>query len=174
MQNFLVPGARILDAQRVVTPVLNTWNRLEPLPIATDMQAALQAAVADPLWLLCRQWQFLEFAGEDAGTPVQVQVAAEATAIDRFHAGLPGADAATRARPVDTQRTPLEVLIEAEPIRALHPRLAAEAGQHALRLLTPAWPEALRSGLRAAFIAAYVLDLPVPDFSTLSRRAQSL
>ena len=165
MQNFLVPGTRILDARRVVAPVLNTWNRLEPLPISTDLQAALQAAVADPLWLLCRQWQFLEFAGEDAGTPVQVQVAAEATALDRFHAGPPGADAATRARPIDTQRTPLEVQVEAEPIRALHPRLAAEAGQHALRLLTPAWPASLRASLRAAFIAAYPLDLPAPDES---------
>ena len=165
MQNFLVPGTRILDAQRAVAPVLNTWNRLEPLPISTDLQTALQAAVADPLWLLCRQWQFLEFAGEDAGTPVQVQVAAEATALDRFHAGPPGADAATRARHIDTQRTPLEVMVEAEPIRALHPRLAAEAGQHALRLLVPAWPASLRASLRAAFIAAYPLALPAPDES---------
>lgn len=165
MQNFLVPGTRILDAQRAVAPALNTWNRLEPLPISTDLQSALQAAVADPLWMLCRQRQFLEFAGEDAGTPVQVRVVAEATALDRFHAGPPGPDAAARARPIDTQRTPLEVQIEAEPIRALHPRLAAEAGQHALRLLTPAWPAALRASLRAAFVAAYPLDLPAPDDS---------
>jgi hypothetical protein len=165
MQNILVPGTRILDAQRAIAPALNTWNRLEPLPISTDLQTALQAAVADPLWLLCRQWQFLEFAGEDAGTPVQVQVAAEATALDRFHAGPPGADAAARARPIDTERTPLEVQIEAETIRALHPRLAAEAGQHALRLSTPVWPAPLRARLRAAFIAAYPLDLPAPDDS---------
>ncbi|MEO5697301.1 MAG: hypothetical protein ABIQ60_09240, partial [Burkholderiaceae bacterium] len=129
------------------------------------MQPALQAAVADPLWLLCRQWQFLEFAGEDAGTPVQVQVAAEATALNRFLAGAPGPDAATRSRPLDTEQLPLEVQIEAEPIRALHPRLAAEAGQQALRLLTPAWPSTLRAALRAAFIAAYGLDLPAPDDS---------
>jgi hypothetical protein len=163
MQNFLVPGTLILDAQRAVAPALNTWNRLEPLPISSDLQVALQAAVADPLWLLCRQWQFLEFAGEDAGTPVQVQVAAEATALDRFLAGAPGtdaADAAARTRPLDTNRVPLEVQVEAEPIRALHPRLAAEAGQHALRLLLPAWPSSLRAGLRAAFITTYALELP--------------
>ena len=35
-------------------------------------------AIADPLWLLCRQWQFLEFAGEDAGTPIEVRVEGEA------------------------------------------------------------------------------------------------
>jgi hypothetical protein len=171
MQNFLVPGTRILDAQRVVAPVLNSWNRLEPLPISTDLQVALQAAVADPLWLLCRQGQFLEFAGEDAGTPVQVRVTAEATALDRFHAGLPGIDAATRARPIDTNRTPLEVQVEAEPIRVLHPRLAAEAGQHALRLLMLAWPASLRAGLRAAFIVAYALDLPAPDESLAADEA---
>jgi hypothetical protein len=165
MQNFLVPGTLILDAQRAVAPAINTWNRLEPLPISSDLQVALQAAVADPLWLLCRQWQFLEFAGEDAGTPVQVQVAAEATALDRFLAGPPGADAAARARPLDTNRVPLEVQVEAEPIRALHPRLAAEAGQHALRLLLPAWPSTLRAGLRAAFITTFALELPSADES---------
>ena len=164
MQNILVPGAT-LALSTAVAPAVNTWNRLEPLPISSDLQTALQAAVADPLWLLCRQWQFLEFAGEDAGTPVQVQVAAESTVLDRFLAGPPGADAATRAKAIDTERVPLEVQIEAEPIRALHPRLAAEAGQHALRLLMPVWPTPLRASLRAAFIAAYPLDLPVPDDS---------
>jgi hypothetical protein len=171
MQNILIPGARILDAQRIVAPALNTWNRLEPLPISSDLQTALQAAVADPLWLLCRQWQFLEFAGEDAGTPVQVQVAAEATVLDRFLAGPPGADAAARARALDTNRVPLEVQVEAEPIRALHPRLAAEAGQHALRLLVPVWPTALRAGLRAAFIATYTLELPAADESLAADEA---
>lgn len=174
MQNVLVPGARILNAQRVIKPAVNTWNRLEPLPISSDLQVALQAAVADPLWLLCRQWQFLEFAGEDAGTPVQVQVAAEATLLDRFLAGPLGADVAARARPLDTDRMPLEVQVEAEPIRALHPRLAAEAGQHALRLLLPAWPASLRAGLKSALIATYALTIPSADESLAADEAARL
>jgi hypothetical protein len=44
-----------------------------------------------------------------------VQVAAEATLLDRFLAGPLGADVAARARPLDTDRMPLEVQVEAEP-----------------------------------------------------------
>ena len=65
-------------------PALQTWSRLEPLPLTPALGPGLQAAVADPLWLLARQWQFLEFAGEDAGTPIEVHVTGEAAALSRY------------------------------------------------------------------------------------------
>ena len=34
----------------------------------------LPARIADPLWMLARQWQSGEFQAEDAGTPLQVKV----------------------------------------------------------------------------------------------------
>ena len=34
---------------------------------AGGMEEALAARLADPLWLLARQWQFGEFRGDDAG-----------------------------------------------------------------------------------------------------------
>lgn len=51
-----------------------SYTRLEPLSRSGNPAAALSAAVADPLWMLMRQEQFGEFRGEDAGTPVSVQV----------------------------------------------------------------------------------------------------
>lgn len=64
---------------RVPTAVL--WNRLEGRPRSDDLTRALRAEVRDPLWLLARQWQFGEFAGEDAGMPVRAKLAADMTAL---------------------------------------------------------------------------------------------
>src|SRR5262245_14176149 len=55
-------------------PSATTWWRLEPLPTSDDVSEALQARVADPLWMLARQWQFNEFQGEDAGSPIKADL----------------------------------------------------------------------------------------------------
>ena len=95
MRNILVTNATLASPERIVAPALNTWTRLEPLPQTTDLQPALQAALADPLWLITRQWQFLELAGEDAGTPIEVRVDAEAAPISRYLPGALGPDSVT-------------------------------------------------------------------------------
>ncbi len=54
-----------------------TWEiyrRLEPVPPYTDVQRGFSAELADPLWMLGRQWQVGEHAGEDAGTPTVVEL----------------------------------------------------------------------------------------------------
>lgn len=158
MRNILVTGATLASPERAVAPALNTWNRLEPLPQSTDLVPALQASVADPLWLLARQWQFLELAGEDAGTPIEVRVDAEAAPISRYLPGALGADAATRAGAYASATLPLEVVVEREPARQPHPRLGADAGVYLLRLLNAPSLAALRDD----FIAAYPLDLQTP------------
>jgi len=136
-------------------PALHTWSRLEPLPQSSDLAPALQATVADPLWLLARQWQFLEFAGEDAGTPIEVRIEGEAAMVSRYLPGALGEDAAARARDYGADGVPLEVAVEAERTRAAHPRLAAEAGLHLRRMLEAAG----LTGLPAHFVAAYPLEL---------------
>ena len=119
-----------------IPPALRTWTRLEPLPQSTDLQVALQAGVADPLWLLGRQWQCLEFAAEDAGTPIEVGIIAEAATLSRYRAGPLDAGAGDV---VDYDASmPLEVLVEAEPVRAAHPRVVADAGLHLGRMLRAA------------------------------------
>ncbi|MDH5229585.1 MAG: hypothetical protein OEY38_05970 [Gammaproteobacteria bacterium] len=48
------------------------WIRLEPRCRADDFSNGLEARIADPLWMLTRQWQTGEFTGEDAGSPIEV------------------------------------------------------------------------------------------------------
>ena len=57
---------------RKKVPLLRGWNRLEGRPRTADFERSLRAEVRDPLWFLTRQWQFGEFQGEDAGSPIDV------------------------------------------------------------------------------------------------------
>ena len=45
-----------LDA--VFAPAAVSWNRLEGRPRKEDFTRSLRAEIRDPLWMLCRQWQF--------------------------------------------------------------------------------------------------------------------
>jgi hypothetical protein len=51
------------------------YNRLEARPRTTDFTRSLRAEVRDPLWMLTRQWQFGEFGGEDAASPLTARIA---------------------------------------------------------------------------------------------------
>lgn len=51
-----------------------TLTRLEPQSVSGDPRHGADAVVADPLWMIGRQWQLGELLGEDAGTPVSVTV----------------------------------------------------------------------------------------------------
>ena len=153
MAGITVSGASMRDADRAVAPAVNTWTRLEGLPLSADLQPALSAAVTDPLWLLCRQWQFLEFAGEDAGTPIDVRVEGEQAVVSRYFPGAPGGDAPGRDYSLDA--LPLEVAVEGEPIRRHHARLAVEAGVQLQWMLNS-------QQLNDLFVAAYRLEL-APD-----------
>lgn len=131
---------------------LTTWTRLEPLPRTDDLRESVQAQVADPLWLLARQWQLGELRGEDGGSPIRVQLRAESARISRYHPGAPGANPGARAVDHDAG-VPLEAVVERE--RLTDPsggaRLAADAGLHFLRLLS-----AHGAGRqRAKYVAAY-------------------
>jgi len=116
---------------------ITNWNRLEPLTRTNDLNVGLRAELADPFWLLARQWQVGELAGEDAGSPIESVLTIETAPIDRFLAGAIDADAAAHA--IDVDRTvPLEVLAERRPTRGSQSdaRIRIDAGQHFLRLLT--------------------------------------
>ncbi|MEO6526678.1 MAG: hypothetical protein ABIP93_08660 [Gemmatimonadaceae bacterium] len=153
MKNFVLTNATIAFPERIVRPALSAWTRLEPLPLSTDLAPALAAPVADPLWFLARQWQFLEFAGEDAGTPIEVRIEGESAPIARYAPGAFGVDSASRAAAYDVGALPLESVIEREPVRRRHARSAAGAGVHLLRMLGVA----KLATLRDLFIAAYPL-----------------
>src|ERR1700751_4339890 len=93
------------------TPSIVGVTRLETQPTAINLQAGLAAPLADPLWLLSRQWQFNEFQGEDAGTPLPLQFAVQGTKVDAFRAG---ADGASPWQPIGDHDVPIETRVEAE------------------------------------------------------------
>jgi hypothetical protein len=152
MPGITVSGASIRDSDRGVVPAVTTWSRVEGLPLSADLQPALQAAVADPLWLLCRQWQFLEFAGEDAGTPIEVRIEGERAVLSRYLPDAPRAGTPTRARDYRSDTVPLEATVESEPIRQHHTRLAVEAGVHLQWMFN-------NGRLNDLFAAAYPVEL---------------
>ena len=124
-----------LAAQAVHLTSLTIWSRLEVQPTTPDYAPALEARVADPLWMMARQWQFGEFQGEDAGSPVEVRLEANQSIIERFHPGAFGADPAGAARDYDPVAAPLEALVEAEDPADAGLIFAAWSGQQFLRML---------------------------------------
>jgi hypothetical protein len=111
---------------------VTSWTRLEPRTRDARL-SSVQARIADPIWLLGRQWQIGEFQGEDAGSPILAELTHTVSPLSRWTPSLPTASA--EPLPPDV---PLEVLVEAE--RAPGPagsdlRIALEAGRRLLDLL---------------------------------------
>lgn len=122
----------------VVEPSLTVWSRLEVQPTTSDYAPALAAMVADPLWMLARQWQFGELAGEDAGSPIAVKLEADETVLARYLAGPLGNDPAGNATDYDPSTQPLEAIVEAEPPELSGKLAGIWAGQQFLRMLSAA------------------------------------
>ncbi|WP_367847068.1 hypothetical protein [Rhodoferax sp. WC2427] len=136
-------------------PSHTTWSRLEPLPTSDDVADSLQARIADPLWMLARQWQFNEFQGEDAGSPIAAALAVAGLPVSSL---LPRADALD-GTPLPPGAAPLEALVEHEQVFQVHPKLNAQAGQQLMRSLRAAGLGTLAQALRKQFPA----PLPAPD-----------
>jgi hypothetical protein len=122
----------VSDLELVIgQPAITRWQRLETDVTALDLAPGLEARVADPLWLVGRQWQLAELKGEDAGTPIRAAVEGE-----RFPVHFP-ADAPRGREALAGRDGLIEPVVEAESARAERPAFAAEAGldfERALRL----------------------------------------
>ena len=122
---------------------LTHWTRLEPKCRSNDHSEALEARIVDPLWQLARQWQFGEFLGEDAGSPVGVRVRGHTKSLTHYSPTLPGEQA--KIQSYDPMSRPLEVIVEQERLNIRATDLdydplsslwrAIETGQHLIRLL---------------------------------------
>lgn len=88
---------------------VTTWTRIEPDFMTGDPQKDLAlgiaAELADPLWLLGRQWQMGEWQGEDAGSPVSAQLSASSYSIDSLGVGA-------SVIPYRPTTTPTDALVE--------------------------------------------------------------
>jgi len=143
------------------------WERLDPESRNEDLTATLRMALADPLWMLARQQQFGEFAGEDAGSPVQVDLNYAHDRASKVRFGPDTSASGDGASDTDTvidydaeASPPLETLIEREPVAAQSDegpplRVRIEAGMNFL--------DRLRRGMSDAGVTDE--SLPVPgDF----------
>ncbi len=114
-------------------------SRLEPSPRSPEVEEGLAARVHDALWLLARQWQFGEFQGKDAGTPVTVHAAGAANPVTAWR-GLNQKDWTQFPEPSGPLgalvETPLDALVETEDEAGPSLRERVEAGAHFIRLLS--------------------------------------
>lgn len=125
-------GLQNLDAKIIrPDPSATTYSRLEPLPTSDDISEALQARIADPLWMLARQWQFNEFQGEDAGSPMQANLRIEGVPVTSLVGGGQAPQTLAGAPPI-------EALVEREQVLQVHPKLNAQAGQQLMQRLRAA------------------------------------
>jgi hypothetical protein len=121
-------------------PERTVWSRVEPRPRSDEMDDGLAARVRDPLWMLSRQWQVSEFRGEDAGSPVRVDLSVaqdDLTRVDLRGGGRADPD------PFDYDGGPLEALVEREAVTSDDDdgpplRVRAETGQQFRRRLAEA------------------------------------
>jgi hypothetical protein len=109
--------------------------RTEPRATSGSLEAGLAARIYDPLWLLGRQWQIGELLGDDAGSPVDVELTAETAMVDHFTG--PGQTGTVH---YDPTLHPLDVLT-GEPMRTEEPwtaRMRVDTGRAFLRALSDA------------------------------------
>lgn len=145
--------------------------RLESTHRTADVESGLAARVHDPLWLLTRQWQFGEFAAQDAGSPAVVRLTGGSAPIDAWRPG-----GATDWVPYDPRLGPLDTLIEDE-LAQVDERLRAEGGVALLRMCHDAGlpaaalealaPHQLRPGAPDASLIG-LLDGRIPDAASVA------
>jgi len=132
-------------------PSITQWQRLESDPVELDLVAGLEARLADPLWLIGRQWQFAELKGEDAGMPVVVELSGEEGRL-----GFDTTDGDSHALP--------EPAIEAEAALQAIPAIAVNAAVDLREALLDALPDEDGGKAFAAFRDAFPLTLAAnPD-----------
>lgn len=117
------------------------WQRLEPRARTDDFTQSIQARIGDPLWMLARQWQFGEFQGDDAGSPVNATIRTEVTGLTRVRMGGTSAPAVR----LDTSSEPLETRVERES-PPMNWRIRAQIGQQFERELREQLRERLAEG----------------------------
>ena len=93
MPNPTLKLDQVIQANAAVfrLPRVIAFNRLEARPRTPDVTRSLRAEVRDPLWMLTRQWQMGELAGEDAGSCVTSRIAYQHEKMTRVAFGSAGA-----------------------------------------------------------------------------------
>ena len=128
---FIKSRAYLADAQLFAEkqPSITGYTRLETQPATVSLKTGLQAPLADPLWMLARQWQVGEFRAEDAGSPVLATWRAESAPLTRLHAGAIAPNTNRMGTPYDVAALPLEAVVERQRTRPVDPQAATSSLQ---------------------------------------------
>lgn len=107
-----------------------SWTRLEPKHRSLDVRSSLARPVADPAWLLLRQWQVGEFEASDGGSPLLIELDTTTSMLNRFHAGE---YSGTQGVSYSPDLLPIDALVEHEDVEfnegELSVKLMAFAGE---------------------------------------------
>ena len=135
-----------------------TWWRVEGGAIDPELTEGISAAVADPLWLLARQWQVGEFRGEDAASPVLIEGTVVSAPISEYWVERGGR---RQSIPRGGDQWPLETLVEHESIAdgPAAMRMRLEGGSELIRRLRSASaPASFVAAMRQAYAFSEELD----------------
>jgi hypothetical protein len=134
--DYAAAAALLLEPQPAIA-VIKGWNRLEGRPRAVNFERALRAEVRDPLWFLTRQWQFGEFTGDDAASPVDVRTRMGSAPFARYTPGTAAAVAYDAGVPLETrveaERIPADLVTHVQVTRYFFGLVAGQARAALLR-----------------------------------------
>jgi len=126
-----------------------SWTQVKGLSRDPDLTEGLEARLADPLWMLARQRQFGALQGEDAASPLQIEIQTETAAVDEIRLGK------SEPQRLDADAPPIEPFVEADPVHGTPGWLRARI-EAALDLLARL-PEARRGTMAEALAKTYQL-----------------
>jgi hypothetical protein len=136
----------VMKPQLTFPPAVIGWNRLEGRPRTEQFDRALRAEVRDALWFLTRQWQFGEFQGEDAGSPIDVRTTVRVDPLQHYAVRGQGAIAYDPSLSLETH-------VEREPV-AFDLPMHAQASRYFWQLIKAV---ANLAAVRATYLATYPL-----------------
>ena len=136
--------------------------RLEGRSRDGDNEAGLEMRIADPLWMLGRQWQFGEFKGEDNGSPISVKTNYRKEQANFYSFPNSG-------KPQYIGNIPLEARVEAMDLTPKDLRSKVRIGQKLEELIAAQYP----ASESAAFIKSLRKEFPLkmegkPDQKSIS------
>lgn len=145
----------------------NYLTRLEPRARSARLEVGVSARVYDAVWMLGRQWQIGELRGEDAGSPVGIELNAESARITRSKSFRE-----RTWREYDIDHLPLEALVEAEPLRSVAwtARMRVDAGREFMQRLR----EAGLAGYLRNYLDEYSIDAPTNELRVVDEAGARL
>lgn len=124
--------------------------RLEGRSRDANNESGLEMRIADPLWMLGRQWQFGEFKGEDNGSPISVKANYRKESANFY--SFPNSESQH-----EIGNVPLEARVEAIEVRPRDLRSKVRMGQKFEELIKAQFP----ASESAAFINNLRKEFPL-------------